>query len=84
MKRDVAANNGCPELDSEMRMEGSVIECLDEMESQISDLSDRLHQVMSISVVARRNLKETLSCSCCVEGVLAGIFRAIETIAGSR
>lgn len=84
MEKVVAANTSYPELDSETRMEGSVIECLDVMESQIFDLNDRLHQVMAISIVARRNLEETLACSCCAEDTLTGIFRAIESIAGTR
>lgn len=84
MEKVVAVNSSHPELDSETRMEGSVIECLDQMESQIFDLSDRLHQVMAISIVARRNLEDTLACSCCADSTLTGIFRAIETITGGR
>jgi len=59
-------------------------EDLDMMSSEIELLEDRLNQIKSISLIARRSLEETLACDCCAESVLEGIFSAIEAIAAPQ
>lgn len=59
-------------------------EGLDMMCLEMETLEDRLHQIKSISLTARRSLQETLACECCSETVLNGVFSAIEIIAEYR
>ncbi len=77
------ATNASPELDTEHRQDGSgLIDYLDCLTAEVDDLTDRMHQIKEISIIARRSLEETLACPCCAEDVLAGAFKAIESIAG--
>ncbi len=79
----VCETNTCPELETEHRQDGSgLIDYLDCLTVEVDDLTDRMRQIKAISIMARRSLEETLACPCCAEDVLAGAFKAIESIAG--
>lgn len=79
----VRETNTCPELDTEHGQDGSgLIDFLDCLTVEVDDLTDRMHQIKAISIMASRSLEETLACSCCAENVLAGVFKAIESISG--
>lgn len=79
------ASKTCPELETEYRENGpELIEYLDGLTDEVDDLSDRLQQIKSISIMAQRSLEQTLSCPCCAEDILGGTFRAIESIANNQ
>lgn len=61
--------------------EGSIVSCLDELSFENIELSDRLRQIKSLCIMAKRGLEPTLDCPCCSYDVLYGVFSAIENIA---
>lgn len=78
-------NMDCPELDTEQCQDGfDLIDYIDGLTAEISDLKYRLLHIKAISIMSRRGLVDTIECICCSEGGFKDALMVIERIAGNK
>lgn len=78
-------SNTCPEMDSHDQEEGSsFIDYFDCLARDVDDLTDRMQQIYTVSVMASCGLDEALARGTYAKEILAGVFRAIECLAHNQ